>query len=207
MCRGALLVKLAALSVLGIGAGGSAAFAQPPESIELDFRASSFSYNGATGATEMIGVEVWQGDLSIEADTGTRTVEPASNRSQWRLEGDVKFRRGSVLITANVADFTARGEVLERFELRGGPTTFEDLEPQGGERTYGEAERVVYDAVEAVVGLLGEARIIVGAAEYTGCDLVYNVDTGSARSGDSDCERPFRVRFRTTEGGDGESQP
>lgn len=202
MCRAAFLVRLAAWSAMPLcaGLGGAVAFAQ-------DFDADGFSYNGATGAIEMIGIEVWQGDLSIEADAGSRRIDADSNRSQWRLDGNVRFRRGSILITADVAEFTARGEVLERFELNGSPTTFEDLEPQSGERTYGEAERLVYDAVDSVVGLLGDARIIAGAAEYTGCDLIYSVDTGSARSGDSDCERPFRVRFRTTEGGGRESQP
>src|SRR5690606_26027172 len=106
------------------------------------------------------------------------------------------------------AQFVARDERLERFELRGTPAKFEDLTRGGPEQAFGEAERLVYDAGEGIVSLNGEARIVLGPYAYVGCDLIYEIAAQAARSGSSECEQRLQmIRTSPSEDAAGRQAP
>lgn len=180
------------------GLGAFSARAQEAEpGIVLEARGGS-SYNGATGRLEMLDLTVSQGDLSITAARGSRIdLSERSSESgvdyEWRLEGDVRLRSAAALITADLVEFVTEDELLRRFVLSGDPARFEDLEAGNAEQAFGEAERLVYDAVEGVVSLDGEVRVVVGQNEFRGCDLIYQLDAEEVTSGESECERPLQI--------------
>jgi lipopolysaccharide transport protein LptA len=118
---------------------------------------------------------------------------------QLELEGDVTLAIGSLRIRGNRLRASGRDQTPERFELEGAPATFEDLEPRSAGRASGRAERLTYDAVGAVVGLIGNAELAVGPNEWTGCDLIYDVDEETFSSGSTECDRPFELRITPSE--------
>lgn len=188
--------KLAALSLSTALVNGGAAFAQEDEIVDIQF--DSLVYAGETNRVHVTGLVVSQGDLTIEAD------EAAANRfdterSEWRLDGDVRITVGTVRINGETAEFSLRDDRLERFELRGTPASFEDLEPQTAGHARGSSDRLTYDVSDAVVGLLGDAELSVGRNAVVGCDLLYNVEEETFRSGSSECDRPFQIRIVPSE--------
>jgi lipopolysaccharide transport protein LptA len=198
------LASPAAALVALLSLGDAAAQASVRGEIVASFE--TFSYVGQTNRVDVTGLEIQQGDLTIAADRGTANRFDFE-RSEWRLEGNVRISAGSIRIAGDVAEFSAQSNQLVRFELEGRPATFEDLEPLSAGRASGAAEQLRYDAAEAVIALLGDARLAVGQNEVLGCDLIYAVDEESFRSGSSECDRPFRIRIVPTEGAAGSAAP
>lgn len=193
-----LLLGLVALTYLGSAAG------QNGEPEEILFSFGNFSYVGNTSRADVTDLEISQGDLKVQADKGSANRFDFE-RSEWRLEGNVRIAIGSVRIAGDVAEFAARNNRLEHFELEGSPATFEDLEPHNSGRAHGAAERLTYDSLDAVIGLRGEAELAVGQNVVHGCDLIYDIDEETFRSGSTECERPFRIRIVPNEDAVGEA--
>lgn len=192
------------LAGLAACACGTAA-AQPlagPEGVDLS--ADEVVYDGSTSRVEFAKLELRQGDMLIAADEATSTLE----YSEWVLTGDVRIEVGSARLTSDEARFTMQDNVLSALELTGDPAMFEDPRPAGTEAASGGAQRITYDDAARTVGLLTDAWLRVGANEVTGCDLIYNVDEGTFRSGSTECEQPFRIRIaRPQDGGTDEEPP
>lgn len=169
------------------------AFAQNGEVVDIIVR-ENLSYVGNTGRVDVAGLVITQGDLKIEADKGSAS-RLDTERSEWRLEGNVRISVRSVRIAGDEAEFSLRDNRLEHFELRGGPATFEDLEPHRAGQARGAAERVTYDVNDEVIGLRGEAEGAVGQNIVVGCDLLYDIGEKTFRSGSSECDRPFQIRI------------
>lgn len=195
-----LPLLLAALSYLG------AAHAQNGDAEEILFSFGNFSYVGNTSRADVTDLEISQGDLKVQADKGSANRFDFE-RSEWRLEGNVRIAIGSVRIAGDVAQFSARNNRLEHFELEGHPATFEDLEPHNSGRARGAAERLTYDSVDAVIGLRGEAELAVGQNVVLGCDLIYDIAEETFRSGSTECDRPFRIRIVPSDDASGEAAP
>src|SRR5690606_34388678 len=173
------------------------AFAQNGEVVDIIVR-ENLSYVGNTGRVDVAGLVITQGDLKIEADKGSAS-RLDTERSEWRLEGNVRISVRSVRIAGDEAEFSLRDNRLEHFELRGGPATFEDLEPRHSGRARGTAERLTYDVADALIGLHGQAEGAVGQNIVVGCDLLYDIDEETFRSGSSECDRPFQIRIVPSE--------
>ncbi len=204
-------VRFALLALLAVAGSLTGARAQEPATLPaggIDVYFRDFSYNGATGRTEVTEPSISQGDLSLEAAKGEFQTQRDDGVTQWRLEGEVEIRSPGVRVTGDAADFVARNDLLERFELHGSPARFEDLAPGSAEEVFGEAEQLVYDAVAGVVSLNGEARVVIGANEYLGCDLIYDIVAQASRSGSSECERPMQmIRIAPSEDAAGRQAP
>lgn len=154
-----------------------------------------FRYNGATGRWEMTDVTLSQGDISVSAARGSAvdvSLDTGGGRD-YRLEGGVQIRSPEALITADVGEFVTRNERLERFVLSGSPARFEDLAAGNAERAFGEADRLVYDALEGIMSLEGEVRVVVGPNEFRGCDLIYDLNAEEVSSGESECDQPLQI--------------
>lgn len=196
--RVAMLVAF--LACLGVEASGAQEGQEPQEpqpaaeSPALEVLFKDFSYDGPTGRTEVTEPRISQGELSLAADEGVYLeAEREDGVTEWRLEGSVEIRGPGVLVTGDAAEFITRNDVLQRFTLRGDPARFEDLDPGSAGQAFGEAEEMLYDAVDGVVSLNGEARLVLGPNEYIGCDLVYDINAKTSRSGSSECERPRQM--------------
>ncbi|MBN1237532.1 MAG: hypothetical protein JXB36_03470 [Gammaproteobacteria bacterium] len=184
-------VTLAALAACSLGV----AAAQTPAAPEgLDLSAEEVAYDGGTSRVAFEGLTLRQGDMLIAADHATST-SLESEYSEWTLSGDVRIEVGSARLTSDEAHFTMQDNVLSQLELIGSPATFEDPSPQGAEAASGGANRISYDDAGRSVSLLDDAWLRVGANEVTGCDLVYDVDEGTFRSGSTECDQPFRIRI------------
>lgn len=182
-----------AVALLALAAAGAAA--QPPVAPEgIDLEAETFEYDGGTSRVNFRGLRLSQGDLRIAADRAvSNSLE--SDTSEWELEGNVRITIDTATVESDSAHFTMRGNVLSVLDLEGRPATFEDRSPARADVAAGGASRIRYDDSEGTLSLLDDAWLRVGANEITGCDLIFNVDEGTYRSGSAECDQPFRIRI------------
>lgn len=181
---------LAALAACTAGIAAAQSVATPDG---VDLSADEVAYDGSTSRVEFQGLRLSQGDLRIAAQEATSTSLESEN-SEWTLR-DVRIEVGTARLTSDRARFSMRDNALTSVELTGEPARFEDPSPPGAEAASGGADRITYDDTARTVSLLDDAWLRVGANEVTGCDLVYDVDEGTFRSGSTECDQPFRIRI------------
>jgi lipopolysaccharide export system protein LptA len=93
-----------------------------------------------------------------------------------RFYDDVSIQRGSMKVSADEGVVRqADGEIVS-IELRGNPTTWEDR-LEDGSLVQGEAQRIHFAVQENVITLTAGARIRHEQGEFTGDELIYDLDT------------------------------
>lgn len=93
-----------------------------------------------------------------------------------RFYDDVSIERGAMKVSADEGVVRqADGEIVI-IELRGNPTRWEDR-LEDGSLVQGEARRIVFDVQENVVTLSEGARIRHAQGEFSGDELIYDLDT------------------------------
>jgi lipopolysaccharide transport protein LptA len=142
-------------------------------------------------------VAISNGTISILADRGT-TDESDFDDSQWQFDGNVFIEFESASLSADRASFEFARNELVYGELTGSPVEIRDRLEEQDVDLVGTANRIAYDNRDGTARLAGEASITLGGNEYLGCDLVYNLNEKTFKSGTSDCG--VRVRIIPNEG-------
>lgn len=139
-------------------------------------------------ATSLVGAQQSTEEAAEEA-VADAVVEPAiiiDADSTWydlrsgvtRFNDNVTIQRGAMEVHADegVAQQTDGRYTL--IELFGSPTTWHDRLDDGS-IVEGRAGRIQYDVIENMVTLTGDARLSHEKGEFTGDELVYDLDTES----------------------------
>lgn len=161
---------------------------------ELLLDSESFSFDNQTNLVRIRGPRITQGDLKIEADEAVATGINFDERSEWRFQGNVRITVESAIMEADAAVFTFDNERLSRGELTGSPATFNDDNADSQRAISGSAGKLSYDYVASTLRLTGNVLLRRDRTEVTGCDLLYDFDTGGLRSASSDCGEAYSFR-------------
>jgi len=160
-------------------------------------------------------------DQTVEDAIDTTTVEPPiiidSDTNQYdlrsgvtRFSDNVTIQRGAMLVDADEGVVHQEDGRITLVELFGSPTTWRDRLDDGS-IVEGKADQIEFQVIENVVTLSGNARIRHEQGEFTGNQLVYDLDTESlsGRGSDGNQARVIlegdSMRNRTSD--DSESKP
>lgn len=121
-------------------------------------------------------VRITQAGLSIAAETAVADGLDFS-RSVWTFTGGVNIDGDGSHIRGSTAQLVFTDHRLVQATTTGEPATFDrEADPEEDLRALsGNAESIEYDAVESTLLLSGSARLLDGANEITGDQLLYNI--------------------------------
>lgn len=160
-------------------------------------------------------------DQTVEDAIDTTTVEPPiiidSDTNQYdlrsgvtRFSDNVTIQRGAMLVDADEGVVHQADGRITRVELFGSPTTWRDRLDDGS-IVEGKADQIEFQVIENVVTLSGNARIRHEQGEFTGSQLVYDLDTESLSGRGSDGNQARVIlegdSMRNRTSGDSESKP
>src|SRR6056297_2498963 len=128
-------------------------------------------------------------EQAVEQAVDSAMVEPPiiidSDTNQYdlrsgvtRFSDNVTIQRGAMLVNADEGVVHQADGRITLVELFGSPTTWRDRLDDGS-IVEGRAERIEFEVVENVVKLTGNARLRHEQGEFTGDQLVYDLDTES----------------------------
>jgi len=128
-------------------------------------------------------------EQAVEQAVDSAMVEPPiiidSDTNQYdlrsgvtRFSDNVTIQRGAMLVNADEGVVHQADGRITLVELFGSPTTWRDRLDDGS-IVEGRAERIEFEVVENVVTLTGNARLRHEQGEFTGDQLVYDLDTES----------------------------
>lgn len=128
-------------------------------------------------------------DQAVEAATDATIVEPPiiidSDTSDsdlrsgiTRFSDNVTIQRGAMLVNADEGVVHQVDGRIAMIELFGSPTTWRDRLDDGS-IVRGRANRIEFQVEENVVTLSGDARLQHEGGEFTGNQLIYDLDTES----------------------------
>ncbi len=110
--------------------------------------------------------------VEIRSDSGSLDVATGA----YVLTGNVRIRRGTLNVRANEArSFTNDDGELERVELYGNPTDWDDI-LEDGNKVNGSSDRILYDLTRNMITMQGNAHIKNVQGEFSGAQLVYDLD-------------------------------
>jgi lipopolysaccharide transport protein LptA len=173
---------------------GAAAAQRAADCEELLFTSESLTFDQQTNLIELVGPQITQCTLRIEADEALATGIDFDSRSEWRLTGNVRITVDTAVIEADRAVFTFEQKRLSRGELEGTPALFRDVDPTTKQTITGQANKMSYDYVGRTLRLTQDAWVQRDRIEMTGCDLIYDFGAERVTSGSTDCGDLFRVR-------------
>lgn len=133
---------------------------------------------GATDAQEQVveqaaaGVAETEPPIIIDSDSNAYDLRSGVTR----FTGNVTIRRGAMHVQAEQGTVTQEEGRITVVELEGSPTTWNDR-LDDGTLVEGEARRIHYNVVTNVITLTGNARLRHEQGEFTGDELVYDLDT------------------------------
>lgn len=179
------VVPLLLLPWLALAAEGD-----DPLPISLDAESSSFDQ--PTNTVVFRKLQITQGDVRISADEAVASGLDFE-RSEWRFTGHVKVTIDSASIEADSADVIFEAHSLLAAELRGSPAVFEDLSTTSELPIRGGANRLSFDNVDRTLRMTEGAWLSEGPNEFTGCDLIYDLEQEQITSGTSECGEPVVI--------------
>src|SRR6056297_502139 len=112
--------------------------------------------------------------IIIDSDTNQYDLRSGVTR----FSDNVSIQRGAMLVDADEGVVHQADGRITLVELFGSPTTWRDRLDDGS-IVEGRAERIEFEVVENVVTLTGNARLRHEQGEFTGDQLVYDLDTES----------------------------
>ena len=189
-CRAWALAPVAALAHGTVLVPGQAHAQDEDLRVSLDAEWSSFDRQSNTMMFR--GLRIAQGDFMIEADEAVAT-DLDFDRSEWEFIGNVRIDLDTAAIESSRAEIMFETHDLLVVELEGNPARFQDRNPERGEPIQGSAEVLRYDSAERTLHMTGSARLSEGPNEFSGCDLIYNIDDKKITSGSSECGEPVSI--------------
>lgn len=203
--------KSAYLLVIAFASGGATLAQQQQAELpgDIDLVFNKLEYNGNTNRIDLEGVTLTQGDIIMSADRASAD-QLDFGRSEWVLEGNVRIAGPTIRIEGRSARFSFLENELQRVELEGDPASFEATAQSEGNKGRGAANYITYDTAAGELSLVENARIGIGANEVMGCDLIYDIDDVTFRSGSRECDQPFRIRISPEQeesGANGAAEP
>jgi lipopolysaccharide transport protein LptA len=164
----------------------------------LSLDSKSVTIDRQTNLIEWGFPEFTQGDIHIRADRALATSDDFEQRGELRFVGHVQIMLDAAMLEADSAVFTFDHGQLLHGKLEGSPVSLTGVEVSTNNPIRGEAAAFEYDRAARTLQMAGNARVIrtnnQGSYEIRGCDLIYNFDAESVRSGNTDCAEPFRFR-------------
>ncbi|AKS41018.1 hypothetical protein WM2015_637 [Wenzhouxiangella marina] len=113
--------------------------------------------------------------IEIFGDNGRLDVPTGA----YVLTGNVRILRGTLTVTADEArSFNGEDGRIARVELYGNPTRWDDVLEDGSE-VRGRSDQILYDFTTNLITMLGNAEIQNVQGEFSGQQLVYDLDTQS----------------------------
>jgi lipopolysaccharide export system protein LptA len=111
--------------------------------------------------------------IEIFGDNGRLDVPSGA----YVLNGNVRILRGSLSVYADEArSFNGESGEIERVELYGTPTRWDDVLEDGSE-VRGESDEILYDFIGNLITMRGNAEIVNVQGRFSGNQLVYDLDT------------------------------
>lgn len=158
--------------------------------VSLDAEWSSFDRQANTMMFR--GLRIAQGDFMIEADEAVAS-DLDFDRSEWEFSGNVRIGLDTAVIESSRAEVVFETHDLLVLELQGDPAEFRDQNPDRGDPITGGAEVLRYESAERTLRMTGGAWLSEGPNEFTGCDLIYDIDEKKITSGSSECGEPVVI--------------
>lgn len=112
--------------------------------------------------------------IIIDSDTNQYDLRSGVTR----FSDNVTIQRGAMLVNADEGVVHQADGRITRVELFGSPTTWRDRLDDGS-IVEGRADQIEFEVIENVVTLTGNARLRHEQGEFTGNQLVYDLDTES----------------------------
>lgn len=97
-------------------------------------------------------------------------------------EGNVELSQGTLRVTAERVEIVRSSNGVERLVATGAPVTFRQRPDNSDEDIHGQAHRVEYTAANALVELIGDARLSQGQDEFSGPRISYESDQNRVRA-------------------------
>jgi len=111
--------------------------------------------------------------IIVESDSGRLEVQTGA----YLLTDNVKIERGTLSVFADEArSFSGADGQIERIELDGAPTRWEDV-LEDGSPVRGQSDQILYDFTANLITMRGNARIENSQGQFSGSQLVYDLDT------------------------------
>ncbi|OAB57069.1 hypothetical protein AY599_21035 [Leptolyngbya valderiana BDU 20041] len=111
--------------------------------------------------------------IEIFGDNGRLDVPSGA----YVLNGNVRILRGTLSVYADEArSFNGESGEIERVELYGTPTRWDDVLEDGSE-VRGQSDEILYDFISNLITMRGNAEIVNVQGRFSGNQLVYDLDT------------------------------
>ena len=166
--------------------------AEGDDPLRISLYAESSSFDQRTNTVIFHSLQITQGDLAIHADEAVASGLDFE-RSEWNFSGHVTITVDSVSIEADSAEIVFEDHSLLVAELRGSPTVFQDLDATREQPIRGGANHLTYDNVDRTLRMTEGAWLSEGPNEFTGCDLIYDLEQEQITSGSSECGEPVVI--------------
>ena len=128
----------------------------------------------AEAVVQAAGEAVVEPPIIIDSDTNQYDLRSGVTR----FSDNVTIQRGAMLVNADEGVVHQADGRITLVELFGSPTTWRDRLDDGS-IVEGRADRIEFEVIENVVTLTGNARLRHEQGEFTGNQLVYDLDTES----------------------------
>ena len=133
--------------------------------------------------TTVSAVEPQQEPIYIESDS--LKIDDAKGISTYK--GNVVFRQGPDSLRADeLVIYAEQRQELKKIVATGKPARFDHQAELVEERSWGEAENIVYEAQLSRVVLNGDARFQQGDNQFSGNRIEYDADKKLVKAGKSD---------------------
>ena len=179
------------LAVLALAAALAQAQAQD-EDLRVSLDADWSSFDRQSNTMVFRGLRIAQGDFTIEADDAVASDLDFAG-SDWSFSGNVRIGLGTASIESAQADVVFETHELLVVELQGDPAEFQDLNAERAGAIRGGATTLRYDSADRTLRMTGGAWLSDGPNEFTGCDLIYDIDEKRITSGSSECGEPVVI--------------
>ena len=179
------------LAVLALAAALAQAQAQD-EDLRVSLDADWSSFDRQSNTMVFRGLRIAQGDFTIEADDAVASDLDFAG-SDWSFSGNVRIGLGTASIESAQADVVFETHELLVVELQGDPAEFQDLNAERADAIRGGATTLRYDSADRTLRMTGSAWLSDGPNEFTGCDLIYDIDEKRITSGSSECGEPVVI--------------
>ncbi len=181
--------------------------AEGDEPLPISLYSESSSFDQASNTVVFRGLQITQGDVGIRADEAVASGLDFA-RSEWRFSGNVTITVDSASIEADSAEIIFEAHSLLVAELRGNPAVFQDLSTTSEQPIRGGANRLSFDNVDRTLRMTEGAWLSEGPNEFTGCDLIYDLEQEQITSGTSECGEPVVITILPPSNGtDPDSSP
>ena len=162
------------------------------ENLRVSLDAEWSSFDRQSNTMMFRGLRIAQGDFMIEADEAVAS-DLDFDGSEWEFSGNVRIGLDTAVIESSRAEVVFETHDLLVVELQGDPAEFRDRNTEFGDPITGGAEVLRYESAERTLRMTGGAWLSEGPNEFTGCDLIYDIDEKKITSGSSECGEPVVI--------------